>query len=110
MNYTTEMGSGAMTYIPSFIKNGSGLQMLLVSDTQTHRQQGDLISLRLFFQNKERMLKMNQCENYESFKSAICKTAIGKRLLHLSETLLCLKKNMKVKISHVLSSFMCITL
>jgi hypothetical protein len=29
MNYVIEMGSGAMIYIPSFIKIGSGIQKLL---------------------------------------------------------------------------------
>jgi hypothetical protein len=29
MNYSVEMGSGAMTYIPSFIKIGSGIQKLI---------------------------------------------------------------------------------
>jgi hypothetical protein len=46
-----EMGSGAMTYVPSFIKIGSGNQKLIGGgDTQahTHRQQRDLISLLCF--------------------------------------------------------------
>jgi hypothetical protein len=29
MNYAVEMGSGAMTYIPSFIKIGSAIQKLI---------------------------------------------------------------------------------
>jgi hypothetical protein len=29
MKYTFEMGSGAMIYIPSFIKIGSGIQTLI---------------------------------------------------------------------------------
>jgi hypothetical protein len=29
MEYTVEMGSGAMIYIPSFIKIGSGIQKLI---------------------------------------------------------------------------------
>jgi hypothetical protein len=52
MKYAIEMGAGAMIYIPSFMKIGSGIQKLL-GGTQTHRQQGDLISLLLFFHNKE---------------------------------------------------------
>jgi hypothetical protein len=43
-------------YVPSFIKIGSGIQKLIGgTDAQTHtnRQEGDLISLLLFFQNKE---------------------------------------------------------
>jgi hypothetical protein len=30
MKYAVEMGSGAMTFIPSFIKIGSGIQKLIV--------------------------------------------------------------------------------
>jgi hypothetical protein len=29
MKYAVEMGSGAMIYIPSFIKTGSGIQKLM---------------------------------------------------------------------------------
>jgi hypothetical protein len=29
MKYATEMGSGAMIYIPSFVKIGSGIQKLI---------------------------------------------------------------------------------
>jgi hypothetical protein len=29
MKYAAEMGSGAMIYIPSFIKSGSGIQKLM---------------------------------------------------------------------------------
>jgi hypothetical protein len=48
-----------MIYTPSFIKIGSGIQKLIGDDTQTHkhRQHCDLISLLLFFQNKESRLK-----------------------------------------------------
>jgi hypothetical protein len=35
MKYAVEMGSGAMIYIPSFIKIGSGIQKLTRGDTQT---------------------------------------------------------------------------
>jgi hypothetical protein len=37
MKYAFEMGSGAMIYIPSFIKIGSGIQKLIggYTDTQT---------------------------------------------------------------------------
>jgi hypothetical protein len=40
MNYTIEMGSGAMIYMPSFIKISSGIQKLLMGihrHTQTGR-------------------------------------------------------------------------
>jgi hypothetical protein len=56
------MGSGAVIYIPSFIKIGSGVQKLIEgihrdthTHTHTHGQQRDLISL--LFQNKESRLK-----------------------------------------------------
>jgi hypothetical protein len=51
MKYAVEMGSGAMIYIPSFIKIGSGSQKIIgrgYTDAQTNRQQGDRISLLLF--------------------------------------------------------------
>jgi hypothetical protein len=36
MKYATELGSGAMIYIPSFIKIGSGIQNLMgVGNTET---------------------------------------------------------------------------
>jgi hypothetical protein len=35
MKYAVVMGSGAMIYIPSFIKTGSGIQKLIRRDTQT---------------------------------------------------------------------------
>jgi hypothetical protein len=58
MKYSFEMGSGAMIYIPSLIKIGSGIQKLMRGVSQTHRQHGDFISLLLFFQNKESRPKM----------------------------------------------------
>jgi hypothetical protein len=51
MKYAVEMGSGAMIYIQSFIKNGCGNQTddkeYTYADTQDS-QQGDIISLILF--------------------------------------------------------------
>jgi hypothetical protein len=38
------MGSGAVIYVPNFIKIGSGIQKL-VGGIHTHRQQRDLINL-----------------------------------------------------------------
>jgi F0F1-type ATP synthase alpha subunit len=35
MKYSAEMGSGAMIYIPSFIKIGSGIRKLIRGDAQT---------------------------------------------------------------------------
>jgi hypothetical protein len=52
------MGSGAVIYVPRFIKIGSGIQKLISGNTHTHRQQRDLISL--FFQNKESMMIRKQ--------------------------------------------------
>jgi hypothetical protein len=42
------MGLGAVIYVPSFIKIGSGIQKL-IRGIHTHRQQRDLISLLYFF-------------------------------------------------------------
>jgi hypothetical protein len=61
MNYALEMGSGVIIYIPGFIKISSGIQKLIGethADTQTHREEGELISLFLVFQNKESRRKM----------------------------------------------------
>jgi hypothetical protein len=41
------MDSGAVIYVPSFIKIGSGVQTLMGG--YTHRQQRDLISILYFF-------------------------------------------------------------
>jgi hypothetical protein len=53
MKYVVEMGSGAMIYVPSFIKTSSGIQRFIGG---IHRQHGDHISLVLFFQSKESRL------------------------------------------------------
>jgi hypothetical protein len=47
VKHAVEMGSGAMiySYIPSFIKIGSGIQKLIGGHSQTHRQPGDRKSL-----------------------------------------------------------------
>jgi hypothetical protein len=60
MKNAVEMGSGAIIYIPGFIKIGSGIQKLVGRDTQTHRQHDDLISLPLFFQNKKSTRKIKK--------------------------------------------------
>jgi hypothetical protein len=54
-----ELGSGAMIYIPGFIKTESRNSKVDMGDTQTHRENG-VISLPLFFQNKESRLKKKQ--------------------------------------------------
>jgi hypothetical protein len=49
-NYTAEMGSGAVIYLPSFIKIGSGVQKLIGGiHRHTHSQQRDLTSLLHLF-------------------------------------------------------------
>jgi hypothetical protein len=53
MKYAVEMGSGAMIYKPSSIKNGSSIQKLI------RAMQGHTDSLLLFFQNKESRLREN---------------------------------------------------
>jgi hypothetical protein len=64
MTYTIEMGSDGI-YILSFIKIGWGIQRMLEgdtwADTQKHKQQGDLISLLLFFKSKVNRLKIVAC-------------------------------------------------
>jgi hypothetical protein len=50
MKYAVAIGSGAITYIPSFIEIGSVNQKLIRG---IHIQHGDLISSLLFFKNKE---------------------------------------------------------
>jgi hypothetical protein len=58
MKYAVEMGSIAVMYIPSFIKIGSSIQ-ILTGKIHRHKQQGNLISLLLFFQNRESRLKID---------------------------------------------------
>jgi hypothetical protein len=54
MKCANEMGSGAMVYIPNFIKIRSGIQKLIWvggrhTDTQMNKQDRDRISLLFFF-------------------------------------------------------------
>jgi hypothetical protein len=51
MNYTVEMGSDAVIYMPNFIKTGSAIQKFIAGYTniETHRRRGDCISLLSFF-------------------------------------------------------------
>jgi hypothetical protein len=45
--------------MPSFTKIGSGIRKIIRGiHIQTHKEQGDLISLLLFFKNKESRLKV----------------------------------------------------
>jgi hypothetical protein len=52
------MGSGAVIYVPSSIKIGSGIQKLIGG---THRQQRDLISLLYFFKIRKVGYKCSLC-------------------------------------------------
>jgi hypothetical protein len=54
MKYTVEIVLDANIHIPSFIKIGCDIQKLIGG---IHRQHGNLISLLLYFQNKESRLK-----------------------------------------------------
>jgi hypothetical protein len=45
MKYAVEMGLGATTQIPSFIKTGSGIHKLIKGDSQSHRLYGNRMSL-----------------------------------------------------------------
>jgi hypothetical protein len=47
MKYAVEMDSGAMMYIPCFIRTRSGIQKLIWEDSQTHRQHGDRVRILL---------------------------------------------------------------
>jgi hypothetical protein len=62
MNYAVEIVSRAIIYIPSFITIGSTIQKLIRGYTYRHthiqRQQGGLISLLVFFPNKESRLDL----------------------------------------------------
>jgi hypothetical protein len=60
MKYAVEMGSDAMIYIQSFINTDWGIQKLRggFTDTQTHRQQGYLISLLSFFDKENRLINI----------------------------------------------------
>jgi hypothetical protein len=57
VKHAVELGSGAMAYVPSLLKIGSGIQKLLKGDTETHMQHGDCVSLLLLLQNKGNRLK-----------------------------------------------------
>jgi hypothetical protein len=55
MKYAVEMGSGAMIYMPSFVKTDSAIQKLMRG---IHRQHGDRISLLSFFKNQKNGLNI----------------------------------------------------
>jgi hypothetical protein len=53
------MGSGALIYVPSFIKIGSVIQKLIRAHRQTHTDNNVISWPALFFQNKGSRLKMD---------------------------------------------------
>jgi hypothetical protein len=60
MNYIAEMSLGALIYVPNSVKIDSAIQKLIGGGgihVQTDTQQRDLISLILFYQNKESRIK-----------------------------------------------------
>jgi hypothetical protein len=61
-NKAVEMSSGAVTYVPSFIKIGSGVQKLIGGYTDTHTQTATWsYKSTLFFQNKEVQVQVLIC-------------------------------------------------
>jgi hypothetical protein len=68
------MGSGAVIYVPSFIKIGSGVQKLIGGGGGIHRerhgQQRDLVSL--FFQNKESRLIKGSLWDHLAVYVSVC--------------------------------------
>jgi hypothetical protein len=53
VKYAVEIGSGAMMYIPSFIKTHLGIQNFIGGNTPTHRQHRDSIAYFLLFKAKK---------------------------------------------------------
>jgi hypothetical protein len=49
MKYATDMVSGAMIYIPHFIRIGYAIQKLICGDSQRHRQHGDCKRLLMVY-------------------------------------------------------------
>jgi hypothetical protein len=63
------MDSGALIYIPRFVKIGSAIQNLTGwICIQTRTEQGDLINLILFFRNKESHNISNQWASRNLYK------------------------------------------
>jgi hypothetical protein len=58
MKYTTEMGLGAMTYIPSFTTIGSDILKLIRGIHRHKRQDGHHLSLFSRFSHETSMLKI----------------------------------------------------
>jgi hypothetical protein len=82
MKYVFEMVSGAMIYIASFVKIGSGIQKLIWG---IHRQSGDLLSPLLFFLNKESRLKITINCLYCTNKVHVPNSLSMRQLRHMGE-------------------------
>jgi hypothetical protein len=68
MKYAAEMSSGAMIYIPNFIKIGSGIQKLMGGGEEiTDIQHDDLKSPLSCFRNKESRLKRKFIDKHRMF-------------------------------------------
>jgi hypothetical protein len=69
------MGPGAVIYVPSLRKIGSGVQKLIVGDTQTHiqththGQQRDHISLLYFFKIRKAKNELRKVLSKDSFRN-----------------------------------------
>jgi hypothetical protein len=49
MKYTIEMGAGAMIYVPSFIKTGSGIQKLIGANSHKHGHTDNMLISKAYF-------------------------------------------------------------
>jgi hypothetical protein len=87
MRYTTEIGSGATIFVPTFVKTDSAIQKL--TGEYKDRQHCDHISLLLFFQDKQNRLKMSNLilSSYAKWTDTPAKE-LKVWLLHLSRKLI----------------------
>jgi hypothetical protein len=82
MNKAVEMGSGAMIYIPSFIKIGSGIQKWIGGGIHRCTNKRVITSLLLFFLKYEKLAKCylkavgkkRRPVDYSSKGAFMCKT------------------------------------
>jgi hypothetical protein len=63
MKYAVEMDSVAMIHLQSFIKFSPGIQQLMRGDSQTHRRDGDRISLIYEIRLKRLLLQNGRYED-----------------------------------------------
>jgi hypothetical protein len=77
MKYAVAIGSGAMIYIPSLRKIGSGIQKLMGGggDSQTHRQYGYRKSTLFFRINK--VSKELKISTFSRCYIHLCSTTVG---------------------------------